>query len=105
MNLAKVRHGASSRRTEAELKIGRLTLRSSVEILFDSAALFILMSLHARGQFGGREASLSVRSDSLLSFMFIFLHHHLETGYKNSPWDDSGAELGEHVLIDVVGKV
>ena len=63
------------------------------------------MCLHARRQFGGSEARLSVLSDSLLSVVFLFLHHHLETRDKDSPWDDSSTELSEHVLIDVVGKI
>jgi len=44
-------------------------------------------------------------SNSKLSIVFLFLHHHFEARNKNAPWDNSGSELSEHELIDVVCKV
>ena len=60
------------------------------------------MLLHAGRQLRCSKTLLGCCSDSLLSFVFVFLHHHLESWDQDSPRDDPCSELVQHVRIDIL---
>lgn len=98
-----VRHRSCARWLKSECKLLGINSRlGAVKILFDTAAFFIFVMLHPWGQLRTREALLCHRSNSLLTLVLVFLHHHLKSGHEDSPRNDPCTELVQHLSIDIL---
>lgn len=99
---SKVWNWSGACRLEWEKLFSLLTLLSWLKIVFPLSSLFINVSLHSGWELWSCKVRLRVSSDSLLSFVFIPLHHHLEAGNKDAPRYVTRSELIQHGLVDII---
>lgn len=92
--------GPGSDRLEGELQAsGALAWLRGVQIVL---LHLVSVCLHAWRQTSVFVADFSVATDPHFSLMLVALHHHLEAGDENTPWDILRSELFEHGVIDVL---
>ena len=100
METTEVRDGPGTDRLEGELEAsGALAWLRGVQIVL---LHLVGVCLHARGQTSVLVADFCVATDPHFSLMLVSLHHHLEAGDQNAPWDILRSELFEHCVIDVL---
>lgn len=102
LNGSKVWNWSSSVGLKWKQLLCQLTLLSWLKVILLSASLFINMCLHSWWKLWSGITWFSIPSNSLLSFVFIPLHHHLKARYENTPRNVTGSELSQHGFVDVV---
>ena len=105
LELFEVGHRTSSGRSETVLDVGADRSLSRVQVLLNTPPFFVLVLLHAGRKFSHLVAFFSVRTNTLLSFVFIFFTHHSKFGNEDPPWHDSCSELIEHIRVNFVIQV